>query len=369
MKYHRKTKTHLNPSSKNLPLEIIDSKRNLLKHEVDTGRRLAEKDLDELNINLKQIKNGSTLNSITNKPINDYCKQEDYLYCKDEDSIREFQKNHNNDFDDKNYNYRKNSFSQISSNLDISPFQIEEINNPKVVKLGSFDNQLEKQNLAHQTHKKLNPNSNSQNSSKSLSNLDLNPTDLIMLKKKEELCSLTRQNEKPNISHNQIDEIFKSKLVLKKVNDEENNIVIIDHNRNSSEKEHKIDFKKQVVFKLKNDEDLNIFTNNKQNSSNVNNSHSQSQMVKQNSITVKDFKRRKSLFKELEYEIKQNFNENKDLEFLTKYKIKLLEPEDEMYTQFIYTKIQIDEFCSLIMNIAGKKIYFNFCIKQLQRRF
>jgi alkyl sulfatase BDS1-like metallo-beta-lactamase superfamily hydrolase len=149
------------------------------------------------------------------------------------------------------------------------------------------------------------------------------------------------------------------KLVIKKETDDISNILIKetfsqinkDKYESLSHEEKKIMENKRIVnFKLSTEEEN--FNTKKQNSSFVNQSYSQ--INKQSSITLKDFKRRKSLFKEIECEIKQSSNENKELEFLSDYKKLLLEPEDEKYTQFIYTKIQIDEFCSLIMNVAGR---------------
>lgn len=392
MKYHKKTKTHLNPSSKILGNDNIDSGRNLIDSE-KINNECEVKETEQLNLNQIKCKDDSDMNiKFSNLQYNKLIKEKDQLSSIDKDSLYNFKNKPNYEFfkDDDFYHNLRNSFSQISSHIDNSNNNIElplAIELDDVAKITPVDikkensesiKQLEKDNLLKLS--KYNSQnrviSSSKNNSRSYSNLYLNANDLELLSKDEDLSYEKKKKIKENEelkkeiksqANNEFNEnkvLFNPKLIMKKEETLNNNIVIIDDNCNSSESNKKEDYnenernnfehKRIVNFKLSTEEEN--FNTKKQNSSFVNNSLSQSQMNKQSSITIKDFKRRKSLFKEIESEIKQSLNENKELEFLSDYKKKLLEPEDEKYTQFIYTKIQIDEFCSLIMNIAGMLI-------------
>lgn len=389
MKYHKKTKTHLNPSSKILVKDNIDSGRNLIDSE-KISKEYEVKQNELLNLNQVKCKDDSDMNiKFSNQQYTKLIKEKDQFSSIDKDSLYYYKSKQGCEFlkDDDFYHNLRNSFSQISSHIDNSnnnldlPLPIELDNIPKIpsieIKKENSESikQLEKDNLIklskYTSQNKL--ASSSQNNSRSYSNLYLNAHDLELLSKDEDLSYERKKKDKENVNvnkaikaqennnHNENIVMLNPKLIMKKEENISSNIVIIDDNYNSSGRNHKEDYnnneknnfehKRIVNFKLSTEEEN--FNTKKQNSSFVNNSLSQSQMNKQSSITIKDFKRRKSLFKEIESEIKQSLNENKELEFLSDYKRKLLEPEDEKYTQFIYNKIQIDEFCSLIMNIAG----------------
>lgn len=129
---------------------------------------------------------------------------------------------------------------------------------------------------------------------------------------------------------------------LKKNDHEDDNNVSIRINKDNKENKENVDIIPSILNTNNNNNNNNTITNNR--ASNIYNSS--------NSVIIA--KRRKSLFKEIEKEIENNTKEDNELSFLIDYKKELMQSEDENYTEFMFTKVKINEGVSFIMNLSGK---------------
>lgn len=135
---------------------------------------------------------------------------------------------------------------------------------------------------------------------------------------------------------------------INKLNENENEYIRRNNQQTIKEKNSKEFFNKILSF------------NKDYNANNYYNNQNSDFKLDSEVILTNKTKSKRSLIKNLENENLMSLEED-DFNFLVQYRKKLVELEDERYTEYLYSKIVIDEICCLIFTISCKVVIF-YCI-------